>query len=160
MAYLQMDKNPKRELETDEDFLKTAKSCYALAKEFQTMILNCKGDKYLQCMTACDANMAFVCELYMKTVIYLQKKEKRGHYLNELFKKLPSNIREEVKNHMVSDASKRDFDLNLKEISHAFEELRYLFEKPSMAYNHNFLIELTMSLAITIHNNYEEVFED
>lgn len=76
-------------------------------------------------------NIAFACELYMKAILIDDSTGDtiiRGHKLDELFDVLPTDAKVQIEA-MYSDQHKRDFKSLLSEISNAFIDWRYAFEK-------------------------------
>ncbi len=150
MAYFQLEKNPKRKLDTDEDYDKYAKACYRQAKDFSFLCIR-NADLIVSehCM-AWFTNVAFACELYFKYYLFCLRVESRKftkkHDIYELFKLLPDELQEDIiKNH--PDGMKKDlFELSLKELGKAFIEFRYSYEKDSMAFSAKFLAELFAEL--------------
>lgn len=72
-------------------------------------------------------NMAFACELYLKSLLSDGESETHGHFLDELFNKLDNTIKEQIKNHPQFKGDS-DFDSNLKANNRVFESWRYCFE--------------------------------
>lgn len=143
MAYFQLDKNPKRLLDTDDDYDKYAKACYNQAMHFSYLC-----NKTVDMMTsehsiAWFTNVAFSCELFFKYYLYCchvdSKKFVRLHDLYDLFKLLPEDLQSEIIDCHPEKRSKDDFELNLKELGKAFIEFRYSFEKTSIAFAAKFL---------------------
>lgn len=95
MAYFQLDKNPKRKLETDEDYNKYAKACYRQARAFSYLcVRNVDFITSEHCM-AWFTNVAFACELYFKYYLYCLRVDSKvftkKHDIYELFKLLPED---------------------------------------------------------------------
>lgn len=71
-------------------------------------------------------NIAFACELYLKTLIYQNEEIIREHNFLELFKELNKIDRQRVKE--ILKMSDSDITELLDEHSDLFEEMRYYFE--------------------------------
>lgn len=136
MAYLQMDRNPKRDLRTHQDFRSASKLAYDQANDFFILSMNAMNTLFPQAIPAITANIAFSCEMYLKSILLYEEQEAKGHYLDDLFFKISSEkIKAEVK-YLTSD---ENFDLSIKEVRKAFEICRYENEYPMMACNMKFL---------------------
>ncbi len=151
MAYFQLDKNPKRSLETDKDYDEYARACYRKAMHF-SYLCNRTADMITSghCM-AWYTNVAFACELYFKYYLFClhvdSKSFIRKHDLFDLFKLLPNEFQEDIiKCHFEKDITRDVFELNLKELGKAFTEFRYSYEKDSLAFSAKFLAELFAEL--------------
>lgn len=69
---------------------------------------------------------ALTCEIYIKSIIYNESlhngAQLKGHFLDELFKKLPSAMQEEIKRKI------KEIEIILPSIKKMFETFRYDFE--------------------------------
>ncbi len=146
MAYFQLDKNPKRKLETEEDYDKYASACYKQASHFAYLCIRNINLIASEHIFALYTNMAFACELYFKYYLFCLQADKsfmKKHNLHDLFHLLPENLQEQIKvNHPCGNIKREEFDLNLKELGASFVEFRYAYEKDSLAFNAQFLAEL------------------
>ncbi|MCO8193075.1 hypothetical protein [Anaerofustis sp. NSJ-163] len=158
--YLDMAKNPMRELKTKEDYEIWAKECYNSAEAFYEVIFRCKEmifrNKYDT--FAVLMNVAFACELYLKTLLFWQNIDGRNeHDLYKLYKKLPEKQRNKLKElHPCGNTSKSNFELELQEIGKAFIVSRYMYERQRMACDVQFLFELFTTLHDNIGENSKE----
>lgn len=147
MAYFQMDKNSRKELRTEEDFIEYAESAYKSAKEYMhaSMILS---QHLSECSIPMMSNAAFTCELFLKVILtytHTVKNEKqlREHNLYKLFNIIEDkSIQERIR----IDTLEEQFDLTLKEIGKAFEVARYVHEYKEMTCDVKFLYKLMKSL--------------
>lgn len=99
-------------------------------------------------------NFAFACELYMKSLLMLQRKSKDvvvGHELNNLFLDLDNPIRERI----VRETKIKKWDEFMSDSSNAFEAWRYYYEKDKSMVGH--ISELS-DLANTLDNICTEIF--
>ena len=157
MAYFQMDKNPRKNLKTLEDFTKYAKSAYESAREYMraSMILM---PHIVECSIPMMSNAAFTCELFLKVIltytnVITDEKQLREHNLYKLFNKIEDKrIQERIRN----DTLEKQFDLTLKEIGKAFEASRYVHEYQEMCCDVKFLYMLMNSL----HNECMELMKE
>lgn len=147
MAFFQMDKNPRKELRTEKDFIKYAESAYESAKEYMqaSMILL---PHFIKCSIPMMSNAAFTCELFLKVILTYKhtitnEKQLREHNLYKLFNRIEDkSIQERIR----KDTLEEQFDLTLKEIGKAFEVARYVHEYKGMACDVKFLYMLMNSL--------------
>ncbi len=80
-------------------------------------------------------NLAFSCELYMKALLMLQKKNREiiiGHELNQLFSELDVTVKERI----LSETNIRNWDRFMKDSSNAFDAWRYYYEKDKSMIGH------------------------
>lgn len=159
--YLDMAKNPMRELKTKEDYEIWAKECYNSAEAFYEVTFRCKEmifrNKYDT--FAVLMNVAFACELYLKTLLFWQNIDgrRKGHDLYNLYKNLPEKIRDQLKElHPCGNTSKSNFELELQEIGKAFVVSRYMYERQCMACDVQFLFDLLFTLRKYIGENSKE----
>ena len=110
--------------------------------------LKCENSPYGKVLyIAAMTNIAFSCEMYLKTLYYIEnKKYKKGHKLNELF----NSLSEELKSRIIEKMSYDKLDFQAKLISHsnAFEKWRYYHEwtKTSETIDFSFLEDFANSL--------------
>ena len=148
VAYFQIDKNPKRKLETPEDYDAFAISTYKSAVDYSRIVEISFQPLFPNCIPAICSIASFASELFMKSIVYLKlQKQCKGHDLFEIYNLLPNEIKEEIKhNHPCSNTKKEIFELELKETGKGFETLRYHHEKSRLAFNAVFIIELMLTL--------------
>lgn len=73
-------------------------------------------------------NLAFACELYLKSLISDGESRVEGHKWEELFEKLPNDeLRDNIRNSPPFKGDD-DFDAHLCECGNAFVDWRYIFE--------------------------------
>ncbi len=65
MAFLQMDENPRRDLNTSQDYRNASKVTFEHANEFFALCTNAMYTLFPQAIPAITANIAFSCELYL-----------------------------------------------------------------------------------------------
>lgn len=73
-------------------------------------------------------NLAFSCELYMKSLLMLQRKSQtvvEGHKLNDLFENLDGPIKQRI----LCETSISNWDDFIQDSSDAFEAWRYYYEE-------------------------------
>lgn len=151
MAYFQLDSNPKRKLETDEDYEKYAKACYRQAMHFSYLCMRNVDMIVSEHCMAWYTNVAFACELFLKYYLFCLRIESsrfiKKHDLFELFKLLPDEYQDDIiKCHPEKGIMRDSFELNLKELGKAFTEFRYSYEKDSLAFSAQFLAEFFAEL--------------
>ena len=159
--YLQMDKNEKKKLETEEDYQKMAKSTYDFALGYFDIFKNCLSllDKYFSqvCSIA-----SFSCELFLKSILYNNSICcQNEHDLLKLYNQLPENSKNYIEAHhpksnLNINLENDSFKNNLKEIGKSYDVFRYSFEKVGFACNFVFLFELLVTLenyCFSIFNN-------
>lgn len=97
--------------------------------------------------SACAVLAAFSCELHLKSIMYSTGEKKvSGHSLEELFNKLPTNIRDEILNEIERNDPENYFMSGLKENSDVFASVRYLFERTRTSFNPWFLLSFSQLL--------------
>lgn len=157
MAYFQMDNNPRKELNTMDDFTKYAMSAYESANEYMraSIILL---PHLTECSIPMISNASFACELFLKTILAYthtttEERQLRGHNLYELYNKIEDN---NIKERIRKDTLEKQFDLTLKEIGKAFEISRYVYEYKEMSCDVQFLYMLMNAL----HNECVELMKE
>ena len=147
-AFFQMEKNPKREILTDADYIAISKSCMENANSFFDVATRCLPLLY-RSSEAVFTNIAFACELYLKALLYFEKTDaKHTHDLSALFHLLPLEYQQRIiQTHPCTNIPRENFELDLKEIGKAFSVLRYSFERSMLSCNVQFLGELMATLA-------------
>ena len=80
---------------------------------------------------------AFAIELYLKAIITIEGGSAKGHDLSALFVRLSPTSQLAIRDHL--SLSKIDFTTKLQNISGAFVEWRYVFEKSSASIDPRFL---------------------
>lgn len=148
LTYFQMEKNKEFDLKKKTDYIEMGKRAYKSAEEYFYIVQNCffmilNGNHSALC-----TNMSFACELYIKSLLFYEKIECRNkHDLFELYNMLPNQIKNEIKKyHPCSNINKDMFEQELKELGKSFVVFRYSYERKSLAWNMQFLIELIQTL--------------
>ena len=95
-------------------------------------------------------NMAFACELYMKSILILNTETSKEHNLNELYHTLPPKIKEKIQQKFNSDTPY--FQESLNKVADCFEECRYLYEYETLTVNLPFLWRFAEVLKEISHN--------
>lgn len=146
--YFQMEKNEEYKLNTREDYKKIAKSTYRTAVGFYIISQRCLDMVLSEYSNQICTNIAFACELFLKSILFENGIDcRKQHDLYKLYNLLPNNNKKIIKRmHKSGNIKKEDFELNLREIGKAFVVLRYSYERKRMAYNLQFLMELTIAL--------------
>ena len=156
IAPLQIDKSEKVELVSTEDYELIAKKALKCADEFLKIAdpYNVFTDVTLGCNHAFCTNMMFSCELYIKSLLFFNKITfYKEHSLGKLFALLPNSLKISIR----SECSKAEnFDLQLNEISKAFEVFRYAYEYTCLAYDFNFMAMLECALYTIAHREIKE----
>ena len=87
-------------------------------------------------------NAAFACEMYLKMMLRLHDKQKNTHNLIALFKLLPNKLKDQI--NKITKQKEGDFRLEshlfkdqLKTISNAFVDWRYIYEQEEASININ-----------------------
>ncbi len=130
-----------------------ANSFYICAKLCWKELRNCL-ERFDICLTPHVVNLAFACELYLKTLLTCVNGGNilRAHKLNELEALLPEPMRESIAE-AVRDKFPIDRDafgtLYLDLISDAFAEWRYSYEKDALSCDIGFLTEFADALKET-----------
>lgn len=85
------------------------------------------------------ANLAFSCELYLKSILFQFKNDNtkiNEHKLYELYKLLPSEQQAEIKNTITFQYERKDnFELFFQEVSETFVFARYIHERNSACFS-------------------------
>lgn len=116
-------------------------SCHRNADQFFCLASKSLGE--LNLIHAVFCNFAFSCELYFKSLLYIEQKSIRGHEFVKLFNKLNENHKQEIcSNCFKGDISKERFYLQLEESNKSFEVIRYVHEYKSMVINILFIFQL------------------
>ena len=148
MAYFQMDKNPIKDLKTEEDYKLWSKGCYRQADEFYRVAYRCRDMLLSGESNAVYTNISFACELYLKSLLFAQNIDcRREHNLFKLYKSLPEKMQEQLKDlHPCGNIPKENFELELRELGKSFTVFRYIYERSTIAWNAQFLLELLDTL--------------
>ena len=112
---------------------------------YSKSIINNENYKKATLMYPFIVNMSFSIELLLKILI-LQETQKfaSGHEIKKLFKKLPLEIKEDVKQNLIKKHNLKieEFDNILVINNNSFIDWRYSFQKPDLQqYNHVFLYD-------------------
>ena len=142
VMYFQMDKNPVKELITPEDFKAYAMATYKSAVEYCRIVEFCFIPMFPDCIQSLSSISALASELFIKSIVSFEANKKcKGHDLSSLFELLSDNAKTIIKQYPYTNNKMDNFELELKEISKAFEVLRYGHERARMAANIVFIIE-------------------
>lgn len=153
--HFQLEDNEKSELITEEDYVSTAASCIESGDSFYRFVsIGMTHDVSLMVSAAAESCMAFACELYLKSFLYMNKKHpKRMHDLDKLYDALDQEIRDEIyalhpKGNCPVVHLPDYFYLQIREWRKGFEVLRYQHELKGHACNVQFIMELVDTLRI------------
>ncbi len=150
MAFFQMDKNEKKNPQSEEEFRQYAKSVFDNAEEYYFLVKKVLPEALLKAGDALFANMAFSCELYLKSILVYEKCVLiKGHQLLGLYEQIESK---EVKTTIRKAINRDDFDLCLKEASKSFEVIRYAYEYKQMVCNVEFMMQFMFVLRATANH--------
>ncbi|MEZ7170765.1 hypothetical protein [Sporosarcina sp. OR05] len=154
-TYFKMHKNPTTSLKTKEDYLRWSENCLKEANAYHEVSFRCKDMMLSQHGNAVFTNISFACELYLKHLLLAHNIDcRREHNLYKLFKKLPEETQEHLKNkHPCGNILIENFELELDDVGQAFMIFRYMYERGNMASNIQFLIELLFTLHNVANNN-------
>lgn len=97
-------------------------------------------------------NMAFACELFLKSLLKQHGKQLNNHRLLELFNELNKDLETEI----IGSDNPKDFKCNLSKISNLFVDWRYIYEQPLAAIEFNFLSTLAERLLAVIEKHSED----
>jgi hypothetical protein len=150
-----------------EDMIITAQSFKRAAVYLKSNLKETRLDKMKYEWSAIIANYAFSCELFLKAILEDISNSKRGHDLQKLFKCLPENKQNDIKDKCLSKVSEMfgddlTFDKHMDLISSNFEVFRYSYEKDNkilttdlnfLAVFSNVLEEETQSIVKTNSTN-------
>lgn len=153
--HFQLENNEKRQLVTEEDYVSTAASCIRDGDSFYRLVITgIMHDTNLIVSSAVESCMAFACELYLKSLLYMNMKHpKKMHDLDKLYDALEEEIRDEIyelhpKGNCPVMSLPDYFYLQIQEWRKGFEVLRYRHELKGHACNAQFIMELTDTLRI------------
>ena len=135
----------------DAEFCEWAARCRDQADSFTKIVAYCLEDP---CRTfvgepSIFANAAFACELYLKALLFRERKECRGHDLFSLFNELSPEIQNLIKEkHSCGNVARMCFEQEILKISQTFEKFRYYHESNGSVrgLNAQFLTELLLVL--------------
>ncbi|MGX9818177.1 hypothetical protein [Lactococcus lactis] len=152
-AYLDSNKWKKKpKPTTNEDFIQLARDCNNQAVQFTNIILSQKNSLN-PFDFAIFSNMAFACELFIKSILYYENQEwalkkQKGHDLLDLFDNLsPQTQQVIVQNFQPDQISLENMKIELRDISLIFEKFRYIYEfQGPLAFNASFMFSLMWSL--------------
>lgn len=98
-------------------------------------------------------NMAFACELFLKSLLKRDGKQTRGHKLIELFEAL----KDELKDDIIGSEESEEFKCNLSKISNLFVDWRYVYEQPLDDIEFSFLSTFAERLLAVIENSEDNI---
>lgn len=122
------------------------------------------GCKFLDCAIMCQGvqelrehfdakvpeivNMAFACEVFLKTLIVLDGKEQRGHQIKVLWDALDTENRVAIVERIIDGTNVKEEEIaeRIDDISNSFTEWRYLYEVPGLSVHIGFLEKFTLIL--------------
>lgn len=154
MASFYLEKKCKCEKNNNERFIsfgKLAKEYYAASK----MVL-----RNVSLMNVISSNISLSCELFIKAILYrfdidFMKKDDK-HNLDGLFRLLPKETIEYIKNNIVMNEDRNNFDLIMHEIGNTFIASRYFCERNEICINVQFLFAFADILNLVFDNLKEE----
>ncbi|WP_394910550.1 RNA 2'-phosphotransferase [uncultured Robinsoniella sp.] len=97
-------------------------------------------------------NMAFACELFLKSLLKQHGKQLNNHRLLDLFNELNNDLETEI----IGSDNPKDFKCNLSKISNLFVDWRYIYEQPLVAIEFNFLSTFAERLLAVIEKHSED----
>lgn len=117
------------------------------------LVARCSGSDYLELKSyeyrnfkvsldpATDANYAFSCEMFLKSIILYNEGDARGHNLKKLYDELPNKIKVEIKSQKMfsKDLLQIEFEELLEMMGDSFVFFRYDNENSGYTTNKNFL---------------------
>lgn len=158
VAYFQMDKNEEFVLETENDYFEMGKRAFRAADGYYNVFKKCFTMIFDENRNALCTNIAFACELYLKSLLFYNNIDcRKKHDLLELYSMLPIQIKKELKElHPCSNSSKDKFELEIKELGKAFIVFRYSYERKALAWNMQFLLELMLTLSVYAYNIFKD----
>lgn len=98
-------------------------------------------------------NMAFACELFLKSLLKRDGKQARGHKLIELFEAL----KDELKDDIIGSEEPEEFKCNLSKISNLFVDWRYVYEQPLDDIEFSILSTFAERLQAVIENSEDNI---
>ena len=153
--YFQLEDNERRELVTEEDYVSTAVSCIKNGDSFyQLVAAGITYDGGMIANTAVKSCLAFACELYLKSLLYMPKTHPRKlHDLDKLYDALGEDVRGEIyelhpKGNCPVACLPDYYYLQIREWRKGFEVFRYRHELKGYACNFQFILELVDTLRI------------
>lgn len=108
------------------------------------------------------ANMAFSCELFLKSMLYAENIDvKKKHNLFELYKLLPDNMQNTIKTAFkeVPMRGDQNFELLMSEVGDAFVFQRYAHERNRLTVDGATLFGLAAVLRAIIQANSDKELE-
>ena len=150
-----MDNNSATSLKTEEDYLRWSEKCLIEANAYHAVSLRCLDMMLSDYRNAFLTNVSFACELYLKHLLLARNINCKGpHNLYVLFKKLPMEMQADLKRkHPCGNITIDEFEVVLDEVGLAFTIFRYMYERGTIAYNFQFLIELLFTLHNVANNS-------
>ncbi|WP_414150958.1 HEPN domain-containing protein [Acetobacterium carbinolicum] len=124
-----------------------AKSAHENADEFYIGAGIIFRDSF-QLIQVVSVNMAFACELYIKSMLYNYDIDfGKTHRILALYKLLPEDCQNKIKNTVQFQYARGDnFELVLEEISDAFVFLRYAHERKTIVTDWSSLLAITTAI--------------
>ena len=138
-----MSKQQKRKLEDDKDFQEYTIKCFEHGEGYRDVCMRCRSMMFGIHLPALMTNVAFACELYLKSLLFFERKDCRNHHdLFKLYNMLSDDMKSSVRILRTRKSDKRGFELSLKENGEAFVVFRYMYENVTMSSDPQFLSEL------------------
>ena len=135
-----------------KQFLEAAWKCYG--KENDTGFTIIEDGKFQQLSAPCIVNAAFSSEMFLKSILNRlgieYDRNKEGHNLYLLYKKLPSNIQTIIAKFCGSKKDTTVFEDQIKKHAKDFVDIRYFVES-------NGWVEMSPVTIITIAENLSRI---
>lgn len=141
----------KKEVKTEKDYKRIAEDTLKAANDIEDIIIVYfkNNPRKFMASEGVSAYMFFAIELYIKSILYKQKKSlieiRKKHDLLALFELIDVKTRGEIEKLCYGYAPYKnyvDFYFELKHIKDGFEILRYHYEYTGMCYNYSFTLGL------------------
>lgn len=87
---------------------------------------------------------SLACEIGLKALLVFENKHSHGHYLNELFNELSSQMRESII--QCTSYELESFNKALSENKDHFIKWRYYYESRQLVANYDFILKLFYSI--------------
>lgn len=94
----------------------------------------------------CVILISIACEIGLKALLVFENKHSHGHYLNELFNELSSQMRESIM--QCTSYESDSFNKALLENKDHFIKWRYYYESHQLAANYDFIFKLFCSIKV------------
>lgn len=105
-----------------------------------------KGTPIASFYIGCVILISIACEIGLKALLVLENKHPHGHYLNELFNELSSQMQESI---MQCTSCEPDyFNKELLKNKDNFIKWRYYYESSQLTANYGFILKLFYSIKV------------